>query len=91
MAPVFELLPLEDEDVGWGDDEGEEGEGETEGNIVGFGDVVPVGPGPMVALVVFEAPINAPGPISGLSKRCTCEGAKEKTKIRISYHQYPSP
>lgn len=77
--------------MGWGDDEGEEGEGVTVGNTVGFGEVGPVGPGPMVALVVFESPINVPGPISGPSKRCTREGAKENTKIRISYHQYPSP
>lgn len=60
------------------------------GKAVGFGEVVPVGPEPVVELVLFEPPINAPGPISGVSKRCTCEGAKEKTETRISYHQYPS-
>jgi len=91
MAPVFELLPLEGDDEGWGDDEGEESEDVIAGKTVGFGEVVPVGPEPVVVLEVFELPINAPGPISGLSKRWACEGEKEKTETRISYHQYPSP
>ena len=91
MAPVFELLPLEGEDVGGDEEKGdEEIEEVTAGKTVGFGEVVPVGPEPAVELVVFEPPINAPGPISGVSRRWTCEGAREKTETRISYHQYPS-
>lgn len=84
MAPVFELLPSEGEDVGGGEENGEEESEEvTAGKTVGFGEVVPVGPEPVVELVVFEPPINAPGPISGVSKSCTCEGAKERPKLEF--------
>ena len=95
IAPVFELLPLEGEDVGegdekvWGDVESEKGEEVASGKTVGLGEVVPVGPEPVVELVVFGPPINKPGPTSGVSKSCTCEEVKEKTETRISYRQYP--
>jgi hypothetical protein len=95
MAPVFELLPLEGDEVGegdekaWGDVESEEGEEVTSGKTVGLGEAVPVGPEPVVELVVFGPAINTPGPISGVSKSCTCEGVKEKTETKVSYRRYP--
>jgi len=59
MGPVFELLLREDEDVG-----------EIGGDVVEAGK--PVAGGAWVVLParaeeVLEAPINSPGPISGLS------------------------
>jgi len=75
IAPIFELLLLEGEDVGEEDDDdrdvvdGDKGAGVvTAGKFVGFEDalvVVPVPPVPV--LVMFEPLINAPGPISGVS------------------------
>lgn len=72
IAPVFELLPLEGEDVDEEDDAdsedaaGDNGDGVVvAGKFVGFGDdpvLVPVGPKPVL---VVEPPINSPGPISG--------------------------
>ena len=61
MAPVFELLLLPPEGEEVGVSEGEDVV--TAGNPVGLGEVLVVGP--IVEMV--ETPINAPGPISGLS------------------------
>ena len=72
MAPVFELLPLppEGEDVGVGEGD----DVVTAGKPVGLGEAVVVGP--IVEMV--ETPINAPGPISGLSKTRRCEASQTK-------------
>lgn len=61
MASVFELLLLPPEGEEVGVSEGEDVV--TAGNPVGLGEVLVVGP--IVEMV--ETPINAPGPISGLS------------------------
>lgn len=89
MAPVFELLPLEGDEVGEGDEKAGGDVESEEGKTVGLGEVVPVGPEPVVELVVFGPAINTPGPISGVSKSCTCECVKEKTETKVSYRQYP--
>ena len=79
MAPVFELPSSEDD----GPEGAAVGEGEDEevtaGKPVGDGVTVPRG------LVVEELDplINAPGPISGLSRKHRYERAKEKTEGRI--------
>jgi len=74
MAPVFELLLLSPEGGDVGVSEGEDVV--TAGKTVGFGGVLVVVP--IVEMV--ETPINAPGPISGLSKIRRCEAAKLKSE-----------
>ena len=80
IAPVFELLLLEDEGVGEEDDDdcddgdvvdGDKGDGVvTAGKFVGLEDDLVLAPvGPEAVLEVFEPPINAPGAISGVSKK----------------------
>ena len=100
IAPIFELLLLEGEDVGEDDDDsddrdvvdGDEGAGVvTAGKFVGFEDdlvVVPVPPVPV--LEAFEPVINAPGPISGVSKTNLDGDGLSKGREEDSYHQCPS-
>ena len=77
MAPVSELLllPPEGDDVGVSEGE----DVVTAGITVGLGEVLVVVP--IVEMV--ETPINAPGPISGLSKIRKCEAAKQKSERGI--------
>ena len=78
MAPVFELLllPTEGEDVGVSEGE----DVVTAGKTVGLGEVLVVAP--IVKMV--ETPMNAPGPISGLSGIRRCEASpKPKSERRI--------
>jgi len=75
MAPVFELLPRDGDDVGEREevDLGGEGVGVvTAGKSVGNREE-PVGP----SVAELETPINSPGPISGLSKKFKREGARD--------------
>ena len=102
IAPIFELLPLEGEGVGEEDDDDRNDDGEivdgdkgdgvvTAGKFVGFEDdreLVPVGP--ELALEVFEKPINAPGLISGVSKKNLDGNGHIKGWGEDSYHQCPS-
>ncbi len=74
MAPVFELPSPEDdnpEGVAVREDENEE---VTAGKPVADGVIIPGGP----VVEELDPSINAPGPISGLSKRRRYEMAKEK-------------
>lgn len=67
MAPVFELLLLEVEDV-------------AAGRPVGLGEVVVVVPGLVVEFGPF---INSPGPISGVSRNRRRDAGNERTERRI--------
>ena len=71
IAPVFELPLREGDDVGEREVE-DVGGVVTAGKFVGNGEV-PVGP----LVAELETPINSPGPISGLSKKCEGEGARD--------------
>ena len=68
MAPELELPPLPDDDESLYEGDGvggSKGDEVVSGKVVGFGEVLGVGP-PVVEL---EMPINPPGPISGLSEK----------------------
>lgn len=85
MAPVCESTPVgnpespESPDLGNEEREGSDVAGVvTPGGSVGLGKLDPVGPEP----VVFEPPINAPGPISGLSENRRCKVPKTKTETK---------
>jgi len=81
IAAVRELLPLEVPEVGESPDVGNDvPEGNRvvkAGKSVGLAVFVPVGPAPEPEEFV---PINAPGPISGVSTNRRCEAAKGKTE-----------
>jgi len=67
MAPVFDLLLLEVEDV-------------AAGEPVGLGEAVPVVPEPGMGV---DPLVNAPGTISGVSRNRRCDAGNEKTERRI--------
>ena len=86
MAPVSELTPVENPESPESPDLGnEEREGSdlagvvTRGKNVGLGKLVPVALGPVM---VVEPPINAPGPISGLSESRRYKVTKAKTETK---------
>ena len=77
MTPVFKLPRPDDDEPYEGDDvDADKGDEPGPGKVVGFGEPPGVGPAPVVEL---ETPINAPGPISGLSKKnCRCQASETK-------------
>jgi len=66
IAAVFELLPLEGEGVGEEDDDNGN-EVVAAGKFADDPELGPVGPKPLIVVVVVPPPINWPGPISGVS------------------------
>jgi len=78
IAPVW-LLPPEGDPPGE-EEAGSVGRGVVVGPPVGgeLAVLLPVGP----VLEELDAPINAPGPISGLSRRQTCEESRKKKTER---------
>ena len=87
MAPVFEPPPPDgDEEGEWVDEDvgGNDAGVVTAGKSVDNGEV-PVGP----SVAELETPINAPGPISGLSRKRKREGAGEDCE-EDSYHRRTS-